>query len=70
MVDYVHSILGSSFYHEEVHILHNDIKTNILVSKYVCNDPCEYQVVLIDFGKVTKISKGKRYTLSGAKSEE
>ena len=63
-------LLEALFYlHEEVHILHNDIKTK--VAKSVCSDPCaEYQVVLIDFGKATKISEGKRYTLSGAEREE
>ena len=46
-----------SYLHDDVLILHNDIKTNnILLS--------EDQVVLTDFGKATSVSSGRRYNLS------
>ena len=62
------------YLHEEVSILHNDIKmNNILIAKSLdlsSSDLCDYQVVLIDFGKATKLSEGKRYHLSGVEQAE
>lgn len=57
------------YLHEEVSILHNDIKpNNIVIAKslpLISKDVCEYQVVLLDFGKATKKDESKRYNPSG-----
>ena len=66
------------YLHEEVSILHNDIKTNniIISEKRVqtqCNstsDEVPVQIVLIDFGKATTIQEGKRYHLSWTEQAE
>ena len=66
------------YLHEEVSILHNDIKTNniIISEKHVqtqCNstsDEVPVQIVLIDFGKATTIQEGKRYHLSWIEQAE
>ena len=65
------------YLHEEVSILHNDIKTNniIISEKRVrtqCNstsDEVPVQIVLIDFGKATTIQEGKRYIISLGQSK-
>lgn len=66
------------YLHEEVSILHNDIKTNniIISEKRVqtqrnsTSDEVPVQIVLIDFGKATTIQEGKRYHLSWTEQAE
>lgn len=58
-------IEATSYLHEDVQILHNDIKPdNILVS--MDRDPSKstYQVILTDFGKATPVSHGRLYHFS------
>lgn len=57
-----------NYLHNQVDILHNDIKEdNIILGQLPSNsESCSanFQIVLIDFGKATNISKGKHYHLS------
>lgn len=60
------------YLHNKVHIIHNDIKDdNILIGKLSSTVPDQsesfsinFQIVLIDFGKATNASQGKKYHLS------
>lgn len=54
-----------AYLHEEVNILHNDIKLNNVLIAQSGNDNLQYQAVLIDFGIATLANKSKRYNLSG-----
>ena len=58
------------YLHEEVNILHNDIKPNNVIVTQSNEDQCQYQVVLIDFGKATSMQESKRYHLSGVEKIE
>ncbi len=68
------------YLHDEVSILHNDLKTNnILISEKrvlsmhdSTSDELEVpvQIVLIDFGKATRVDEGKRYHLSWTEQTE
>ena len=54
-----------TYLHEEAHVLHNDLKVdNVLVAQSVALTRENYQVVLIDFGKATRFTEAKRYSLS------
>ena len=54
-----------SYIHEDVQILHNDIKPdNILVSVDPNSSRSTYQVILTDFGKATPLQHGRLYHLS------
>ena len=60
-----------AYLHEEVNVLHNDIKAdNILVAQSLLSAEDSYQVVLIDFCKATKRSESKRYHLSDLEKRE
>ena len=54
------------YLHEEVGLLHNDIKgDNVLLTQSLNpEDDCQHQIILIDFGKATKIEESKCYNLS------
>lgn len=54
------------YLHEDVGILHNDIKgDNVVLARSLSpEEDCQYQIVLIDFGKATKVTESKRYHLS------
>ena len=54
------------YLHEEASILHNDIKgDNILLTRALQpEEDCQYQIVLIDFGKAKKIAESRRYHLT------
>ena len=58
------------YLHEDVKIIHNDFKTdNILLTRSPAGSQvqelsCEYQIVIIDFGKATDSTKGSKYHLS------
>ena len=53
-----------TYLHEDMNILHNDIKlNNVLIVKSA--DCSQYQAVLIDFGKATLANESKRYNLNG-----
>ena len=65
------------YLHDEVSILHNDIKTNNIISgKHVqtqhnsTSDEVPVQIILINFSKATTIQKGKRYHLSWTEEAE
>ena len=59
------------YLHEEVGILHNDIKgDNVLLSSALNPEDCQYQIVLIDFGKATKVRESKRYHLTSVEKSE
>ena len=64
------------YLHDEVSILHNDIKTNNISEKRVqtqhnsISDEVPVQIVLIDFGKATTIQEVKRYHLSWTEQAE
>ncbi len=60
------------YLHEEVGILHNDIKADNLVLAHSLKpeDSCQYQIILIDFGKATKVTESKRYHLSAFEKGE
>lgn len=51
---------------KEVGIIHNDLKgDNVLITKLpVVMTASDFQIVVVDFGKATKISDGKKYSLS------
>lgn len=54
-----------SYIHDDVQILHNDIKPdNILLAADPSASDCKYQIVLSDFGKATPISQGRQYHFS------
>jgi len=55
-----------AYLHTKAEILHNDITySNILLTSPVDDTTSEeYQIILIDFGKATKLSQGKQYHLS------
>ena len=58
-----------TYLHEEVNILHNDIKlNNVLIAK--STDCSQYQAVLIDFGKAAFANESKHYKLSAIKQIE
>lgn len=64
---------GLRYLHEEVEILHNDIKpNNILISETgtVQSSTCTLSVVLIDFGKASLLDQGKKYYLSWIEKAE
>lgn len=51
--------------HTKVGILHNDIKgDNVFICKPSLPSGIEYHVVIIDFGKASKLAEGKKYSLS------
>lgn len=59
------------YLHEDVHILHNDIKPdNVLVSVDPNSPNSGYQVILTDFGKSTTISQGRLYHLSESEKKQ
>ena len=65
------------YLHDEVSILHNDIKTNNIISEKrvqtqhnSISDEVPVQIVLTDFGKATTIQEGKRYHLSWTEQAE
>ena len=58
-------LLEASYLHEEAHVFHNDLKVdNVLVARSVALTGENYQVVLIDFCKATRLSEAKHYNLS------
>ena len=62
-----------AYLHTKAEILHNDIScSNIVVTNSIDNTVTseEYQIVLIDFGKATKLSQGKQYHLSSKEKQE
>lgn len=65
-----------SYLHDEVSVLHNDIKlNNIIISEgeqisMALSAPSQPHIVLIDFGKATEISSGRRYNLSEVEKVE
>ena len=59
------------YLHVEVKLIHNDLKEdNILVTQSFCDGNSMVQIVIIDFGKATKICDGKRFTLSDTEKSE
>ena len=60
------------YLHEEPSILHNEIKgDNILLTRALQpEEDCQYQIVLIDFGKAMKIAESRRYHLTLFKQSE
>ena len=64
------------YLHNEAKILHNDITlTNILLSQcetHACSDVnnLQYQLILIDFGKASAITKAKSYHLTDSEKAE
>ena len=61
------------YLHEEAYMLHNDIKANnILVARSLSSSKelYEYNIVLNDFGKATKLSEGKQYKLNTMEKSE
>ena len=71
------SIIGQlleavAYLHTKAAILHNDIScSNIVLTNSMDNTVTseEYQIVLIDFGKATKLSQGKQYHLSSKEKQ-
>ena len=58
------------YLHEEAHLIHNDLKSdNVLITNSFA-DILSFQIVIIDFGKATKISEGKKFELSNKQKEE
>ena len=54
-----------SYIHDDVQILHNDIKPdNILLAADPSASDCKYQIVLSDFSKATPILQGRQYHFS------
>lgn len=56
-----------NYLHDEVNVLHNDIKLNNIImaeKEQVTSASLSYNIVLIDFGKATEVSSGRRYNLS------
>lgn len=59
------------YLHEEVGILHNDIKgDNLVLAHSLQPEDFLYQIVLIDFGKSTKVTESVRYNLSATERGE
>ena len=54
------------YLHAEADILHNDIKgDNVLITQSSSqSEDCKFQVVLVDFGKATKVVNAKQYKLT------
>lgn len=54
------------YLHEKVKVLHNDIKENnvLIVPTQSESEASVFQIVLVDFGKATSASQGKKYNLS------
>ncbi len=59
-----------AYLHEEANVLHNDIKVNNVLVAQSFSSEDSYQVVLIDFGKATRMSESKRYHLSDLEKRE
>ena len=69
------------YLHTKVNILHNNIKgDNIVIGKVKSSFTCtsshinpsdqHYQILLVDFGKATKIDNGKLYSLNAIEKDE
>lgn len=60
------------YLHGEANILHNDIKgDNVLITQSSSQAiDCKFQVVLVDFGKATKVVNAKRYKLTAFEKKE
>ena len=60
------------YLHNVVGILHNDLtKSNVVITTASSSEArCNHQIVVIDFGKATKIDEGKMYTLSELEKSE
>ena len=71
-----HILEAVQYLHNEAKILHNDITfTNILLSQcetHACSDvnSLQYQLILIDFGKASAITKAKSYHLTDSEKAE
>ena len=63
-----------NYLHTKVEILHNDISCKNIVlgdaDKKTTSSAKNYQIVLVDFGKATKLTQGRMYHLSGHEKNE
>ena len=61
-----------NYLHVEPNILHNGIKGDNVLITQSSSQPmdCKFQVVLLDFGKVTKVVNAKRYKLTAFEKRE
>lgn len=58
------------YLHEQVHVIHNDLKSNNVLITSSFSDHSSVQIVLIDFGKATRIDEGRKLKLCDKQREE